>query len=70
MKKQYNEDGWCFVVDRVIPEDEIIDSLPLKYEMNLNKTDMMIVLKALHEYGLDDAKLLLRDIFRSINIIE
>jgi hypothetical protein len=57
-----------FILDRFISEKEVANSLPSKYEMNLNKDDMMIVLKALHNDSTEEAEMLLRDIFETLNL--
>ncbi len=67
-KKKLAKHEWSFVLDRIIPESEVVKALPHKYPMHLNKEDMMIVLKALHNEGTEQSEMLLRDIFGTLKI--
>lgn len=65
---KHNKEEWKFVLDRFIPLSEVEAALPHKYSMELNKQDMIIVMQALHDAGTEDAEMLLRDIFTTLEI--
>lgn len=56
----------------LLSESDVKRELPHKYDMQLNKEDMMVVLKALHDYSAssEDAEFLMNDIFVTLKLTE